>query len=143
MQAYAVLSNEQARDMYDIDLSESKMERQMGFQDVAISEWLPATAPSRARHTDPAEQRALFVDEGTCIGCKNCLWQAANTFIMDDEHGRARVLWQWADSEADLQAAVGATCALCLNAPYHENYTFSISAALCRTNACNVSMLAT
>ena len=29
---------------------------------------------------DPAENRAVFVDEFECIGCKQCVWCASATF---------------------------------------------------------------
>jgi ferredoxin len=109
LQAYTVLSNEITRELYDIDLNESKFEEQLGFTNEALSEWLPVTEPLRARNADPAERRALFVDEVSCIGCKNCCWQARATFVLDSMHGRARAVRQWADAEDDLQAAVG-TC---------------------------------
>lgn len=63
MQAYTVLSNEATRELYDIDLNESKMEEEMGFTNEAISEWLPMTDPTKARNTNPGETRAIFVDE--------------------------------------------------------------------------------
>ena len=63
MQAYTVLSNEATRELYDIDLNESKMEEEMGFTNEALSEWMPMTDPVNARNTDPGETRALFVDE--------------------------------------------------------------------------------
>jgi NAD-dependent dihydropyrimidine dehydrogenase PreA subunit len=107
LQAYMVLSNERTKEMYDVDLEGSRLEESLGFQNKAFSEWLPETRPSEAMNHDPAENRALFVDERTCIGCKSCVWQACRTLEMDEEHGRARVMRQWADSEASLQAAVG------------------------------------
>ena len=103
-----MLSNENTRELYDIDLQGSKMEESYGFRDEALSEWLPATRPTEAMNLDPQENRALFVDERTCIGCKSCVWQSKNTLVMDEEHGRARVVRQWADNEDAMQAAVGA-----------------------------------
>jgi ferredoxin len=102
-----VLSNETTREMYDIDLEVSKHEERLGFVNKAMSEWLPQTRPAEAMNTDPAENRALFVDERTCIGCKNCAFQACKSLQIDEVHGRARAVRQWADSEESLQAAVG------------------------------------
>jgi ferredoxin len=34
------------------------------------------------------------VDEITCIGCKNCVWQAPACFRIEPEHGRSRVFAQ-------------------------------------------------
>ena len=33
-----------------------------------------------------------YVDETTCIGCKNCALVARSTFYMEDDLGRARVV---------------------------------------------------
>jgi ferredoxin len=60
-----------------------------------------------AKHTDPAEDRAVFVDENTCIGCKQCVWHAPATFRIEDEYGRSRVYAQWLDPEDKLQDAIG------------------------------------
>lgn len=116
-----MLSNEHTRELYDIDLQGSKLEEQLGFRDESISEWVPTTSPDEAKNLNPEESRALFVDERTCIGCKSCIWQAKKALVMDEEHGRARVVRQWADNEDALQAAVGASlawlpagCAACM-----------------------------
>jgi ferredoxin len=34
-------------------------------------------------------------DEHTCIGCKQCVWQAPATFRIENTHGRSRVFAQW------------------------------------------------
>lgn len=60
-----------------------------------------------AKHEDPAENRAVFVDEFSCIGCKQCVWNASATFRMEAEHGRSRVFAQWLDNEDKIQASIG------------------------------------
>lgn len=40
---------------------------------------MPGTS-SMAKNEDPAENRAVFVDENTCIGCKQCVWHAPACF---------------------------------------------------------------
>ena len=60
-----------------------------------------------ARNTNPDENRAVFVDEFSCIGCKQCVWCASATFRMENEHGRSRVFAQWLDSEEKIQASIG------------------------------------
>lgn len=47
-----------------------------------------------AKNEDPMEDRAVFVDEFSCIGCKMCVWCASATFRMENEHGRSRVFAQ-------------------------------------------------
>lgn len=53
--------------------------------------------------------RMVFVDEATCIGCTNCACIASQTFLMDDEFGRARVFQQDGDTDETIAEAV-ATC---------------------------------
>ena len=47
---------------------------------------------------EPVLARMTYVDEETCIGCKNCALVARNTFVMNDDFaGKARVFSQgWA-----------------------------------------------
>lgn len=49
----------------------------------------------------PADR--VFVDEFSCIGCRNCNNVCPKTFTMEEEYGRARVMVQDADTEAKLQ----------------------------------------
>jgi ferredoxin len=51
-------------------------------------------------------QKALYVDEVTCIGCGLCAWVARNTFYLEPEHGRSRVINQQGDDEVLLEEAV-------------------------------------
>jgi len=48
-----------------------------------------------------------YVDEETCIGCKNCALVARNTFVMNDDFaGKARVFSQGGDSEDLIDEAI-------------------------------------
>lgn len=51
----------------------------------------------------------VFVDEFTCIGCKNCCNVCASTFKIEDDYGRSRVMSQTSDSRNDIQEAID-TC---------------------------------
>eukprot|EP00802_Teleaulax_amphioxeia_P010983 Tamp_11013.p1 GENE.Tamp_11013~~Tamp_11013.p1 ORF type:complete len:549 (-),score=91.59 Tamp_11013:322-1893(-) len=51
-------------------------------------------------------RQCLFVDEHTCIGCYNCAMIARNSFLMEPEHGRARVYQQKGDTDEVLQEAI-------------------------------------
>ena len=51
-------------------------------------------------------QKALYVDEVTCIGCGLCAWVARNTFYLEPEYGRSRVINQQGDDEVLLEEAV-------------------------------------
>ncbi|MEM7770833.1 MAG: ferredoxin [Cyanobacteria bacterium P01_E01_bin.6] len=54
-------------------------------------------------------QKGVYVDEVTCIGCKHCAHVARNTFYIEPEHGRSRVVRQDGDIEDVIQEAID-TC---------------------------------
>ena len=42
-------------------------------------------------------EKAVWVDESRCIGCRYCAHVATNTFVVDDDYGRSRALRQDGD----------------------------------------------
>jgi ferredoxin len=54
-------------------------------------------------------QTGVYVDEVTCIGCLHCAHVARNTFYIEPDHGRSRVIRQDGDSEEVIQEAID-TC---------------------------------
>ncbi|MDM9385089.1 ferredoxin [Chlorogloeopsis sp. ULAP01] len=54
-------------------------------------------------------QKGVYVDEITCIGCKHCAFVARNTFYIEPDYGRSRVMRQDADPEDLVQEAID-TC---------------------------------
>ena len=54
-------------------------------------------------------EKAIWVDEARCIGCRYCAHVATNTFIVDEEYGRSRAVRQDGDSLDILQEAID-TC---------------------------------
>lgn len=54
-------------------------------------------------------QKGVYVDEITCIGCKHCAHVARNTFYIEPDYGRSRVVKQDGDSEEVIQEAID-TC---------------------------------
>jgi len=54
----------------------------------------------------PLRQKAVYVDEVTCIGCKHCAHVAGNTFYIEPDYGRSRVVRQGGDAEALIQEAI-------------------------------------
>jgi ferredoxin len=54
-------------------------------------------------------QKGVYVDEITCIGCKHCAHVARNTFYIEPDYGRSRVIRQDGDSEEIIQEAID-TC---------------------------------
>jgi ferredoxin len=54
-------------------------------------------------------QKGVYVDEITCIGCLHCAHVARNTFYIEPDYGRSRVIRQDGDPEEVIQEAVD-TC---------------------------------
>jgi ferredoxin len=54
-------------------------------------------------------QKGVYVDEVVCIGCKHCAHVARNTFYIEPDYGRSRVVRQNADSPDLIQEAID-TC---------------------------------
>ncbi|MBD2517093.1 ferredoxin [Nostoc sp. FACHB-973] len=54
-------------------------------------------------------QNGVYVDEITCIGCKHCAHVARNTFYIEPDYGRSRVIRQDGDAEEIIQEAID-TC---------------------------------
>ena len=54
-------------------------------------------------------QKGVYVDEITCIGCLHCAHVARNTFYIEPDYGRSRVIRQDGDPEETIQEAID-TC---------------------------------
>ena len=54
-------------------------------------------------------QQGVYVEEMTCIGCRHCAHVARNTFFIEPDYGRARVVRQDGDIEDTIQEAID-TC---------------------------------
>ena len=54
-------------------------------------------------------ERAVWVDEAVCIGCRYCAHVAANTFLVEPLWGRSRAIRQDGDSTETIQEAID-TC---------------------------------
>ena len=81
----------------------------------------PAVDPSLAFRVDPGaaasatgfepllggllRQKAVWVDEAVCIGCRYCAHVATNTFLVEPDWGRSRALRQDGDSTERIQEA--------------------------------------
>jgi ferredoxin len=70
--------------------------------------------PTDGRGEKHAQQMFAFVDEWSCICCRNCCDAAPHTFCIDIESGRARVFAQWGDTEQDLTYAMAACPVDCI-----------------------------
>lgn len=66
-------------------------------------------------------QRAVWVDEAVCIGCRYCAHVAANTFVVESERGRSRVIRQDGDPEERIQEAIDTCPVDCIHwVPYEQ-----------------------
>jgi len=54
-------------------------------------------------------QKAVWVDEPVCIGCRYCTHVASNTFLVEPDWGRSRAIRQDGDSTERIQEAID-TC---------------------------------
>ena len=54
-------------------------------------------------------ERAVWVDEGECIGCQYCVHVAPNTFIVEEEYGRSKAIRQDGDDIDLIKEAID-TC---------------------------------
>ena len=54
-------------------------------------------------------EKAVWVDEAVCIGCRYCAHVAANTFVVEPNLGRSRAIRQDGDSTECIQEAID-TC---------------------------------
>ena len=66
-------------------------------------------------------EKAVWVDEGRCIGCKYCVHVASNTFIVDEEYGRSRAIRQDGDNLETLQEAIDTCPVDCIHWVKFEN----------------------
>ncbi len=54
-------------------------------------------------------QKAVWVDQAVCIGCRYCAHVAAHTFVIESNWGRSRAIRQDGDSTEIIQEAID-TC---------------------------------
>jgi len=54
-------------------------------------------------------EKAVWVDESVCIGCRYCAHVATNTFMIESSMGRSRAIRQDGDKTALIQEAID-TC---------------------------------
>jgi ferredoxin/vacuolar-type H+-ATPase subunit F/Vma7 len=59
--------------------------------------------------------KAVFVDEITCIGCTMCTHCAPKVFEVEEESGRARAVGQWLNDEDEIQDAIDSCPVDCIH----------------------------
>lgn len=66
-------------------------------------------------------QKAVWVDEAVCIGCRYCAHVATNTFVVEPQWGRSRALRQDGDSTERIQEAIDTCPVDCIHwVPYED-----------------------
>jgi ferredoxin len=66
-------------------------------------------------------QKAVWVDEASCIGCRYCANVATNTFVVEPEWGRSRAIRQDGDSSERIQEAIDTCPVDCIHwVPYEQ-----------------------
>jgi len=66
-------------------------------------------------------ERAVWVDESVCIGCRYCAHVAFNTFLVEEAYGRSRVIRQDGDSTERIQEAIDTCPVDCIHwVPFEE-----------------------
>ncbi|KAI8477300.1 MAG: hypothetical protein J3K34DRAFT_381734 [Monoraphidium minutum] len=76
-----------------------------GFAAAAVNPFRDASLP----------QDSVFVDEFSCIGCRNCTHVCPSSFFIEDDWGRARVGRQGADGRDKLQEAIDTCPVSCIH----------------------------
>lgn len=112
-EAYTILSDPAQRLEYNKALDEALEDQNDGYSGNLLSKWCANLR--MGKNTDLNETRAVFVDEISCIGCKQCIWTAPATFRIEQEYGRSRVFAQWLDTEDDIEAAMLACPVSCIH----------------------------
>lgn len=66
-------------------------------------------------------QRAVWVDEAVCIGCRYCAHVAGNTFVVEPMWGRSRAVRQDGDSTETIQEAIDTCPVDCIHWVVYED----------------------
>eukprot|EP00443_Scrippsiella_acuminata_P022864 CAMPEP_0115295044 /NCGR_PEP_ID=MMETSP0270-20121206/66500_1 /TAXON_ID=71861 /ORGANISM="Scrippsiella trochoidea, Strain CCMP3099" /LENGTH=413 /DNA_ID=CAMNT_0002712599 /DNA_START=10 /DNA_END=1249 /DNA_ORIENTATION=+ len=137
--AYETLSDPEGRDTYDESLaltSTQPVEEKVEIKTDLLPTWkwrpkkhkqppvwtgepksrsLWERVPLEERGHKHQAQKFIYVDEFSCISCRNCCDVAPHTFCIDAEYGRARVYSQWGNGEEWLDYAVSSCPVDCIH----------------------------
>ena len=68
-------------------------------------------------------EKAVWVDESRCIGCRYCAHVATNTFIVDEDYGRSRAIRQDGDNLETVQEAIDTCPVDCIHSVSYTHLT--------------------
>ncbi|KAK3033046.1 hypothetical protein RJ639_035672 [Escallonia herrerae] len=103
-EAYTVLMRADLRSDYDASIGHNRVGLGRDASGLGYSSWEGALRP-----------QALFVDENACIGCRECVHHAGNTFMMDETLGSARVKVQYGDDDKKIEVSVDSCPVNCIH----------------------------
>ncbi|CAL9114094.1 unnamed protein product [Musa textilis] len=103
-QAYRTLMREESRSRYDTACGRRSEWSGSKYSGLGYSSW-----------NGPLRSQALFVDEHRCIGCRECVHHASETFEMDEAFGSARVKVQFGDHAKNIEVSVDSCPVNCIH----------------------------
>jgi ferredoxin len=130
--AYATLMDDDLRASYNFSRGQFEADYE-ALRDVMVSSEfvealskVPYTGDPLSKSVEPGHfackitredqlNKSVFVDEISCIGCRNCANIAPGVFRMESNHGRARVAVQWVNDEEDIQDAIDSCPTDCIH----------------------------
>lgn len=115
-EAYQTLMDENLRTAYNTVHSHKQSMRGAGYKTFTGSPYSTWVGPDRPQ--------GVFVDENVCVGCRECVYVASNTFTMDENTGCARVKAQWADPEIVVKMATEVCPVNCIHFVEREDLAF-------------------
>ena len=82
--------------------------------DPSLAFAIPVDGSSKSTGLEPLlggalREKAVWVDESVCIGCRYCANVCPNTFLIEPDFGRSRAVRQDGDSTRRIQEAID-TC---------------------------------
>lgn len=102
---YALMLNEAYNVLMTDDLR-TKYDASIGHMTVQIGKNNYVNVMGYSSWKGPLRPQALFVDENACIGCRECVHHASNTFILDESIGCARVKTQYGDDDQKIEVSI-------------------------------------
>ncbi|XP_072983789.1 chaperone protein dnaJ C76, chloroplastic-like [Typha latifolia] len=103
-EAYRALTKEDRRRNYNGANAKSRRGFESNYSGNGYSSW-----------NGPLRSQALFVDENKCIGCRECVHHAGETFVMDETLGCARIKVQFGDSEKKIEVSIDSCPVNCIH----------------------------
>lgn len=101
---FAIFLNQVYETLMDVD-SRAEYDVIAGFSSNAINPFMDSSYP----------REFAFVDEFSCIGCRNCNNVCHRTFGMEEDYGRARVMRQSVDPVDKVQEAIDTCPVSCIH----------------------------